>query len=207
MTDQSNDDDDATRVQPLAVREFNEQLGRAYMLPNQSAVSDDTISVGETYTIYGGKAMSAAVPPPPTVEPRTPPTRGSSTPGTPLPLPATPESPPDIRGIPLPGGPRRAHHEQLLPEPEPKRFGWVALILTALACAAVGALLVSLIAAHPIIESPLIRAVTPQSCINALRAADKIIETTTGETDPNRQGLETEFDNYRQQRAYCQASR
>lgn len=196
MTNQSiDDDDDATRVQPIGVRQFNEQLAQAYQRPQEHLAQT-----------YGGKAMSAAVPPPPTVEPRTPPTRGSSTPGVPLPLPATPESPADISGIPLPGGPRRAHHEELL-EPEPKRFGWAALILTALIAAAIGALLVGLLAARPIVESPLIRAVTPQSCINALRAAEKIIETTTGESDTTRQGLETEFTNYRQQRAYCEASR
>lgn len=147
----TTDDDDATVIQPAAVRDFNQQLAEAYMNP-------------QDYRPLLPPETSTPLPD----DPEHIPAPGSSTPGTP---PAPAPSPAGAR-------PRRAQPKQRI---WPWILALIGTLLLGIWAGSgtnpvkpIGAPLPAVtITAEP---QPEIRAVTPKACIDALRAADQAFD-------------------------------
>lgn len=194
MTTTTTDDDDATRIQPAAVRDFNEQLARAYMNPG------DHIRLDIDPTPLPYDPLQA------------PPASGSSTPGTP-PAPALSTA----DASPRRAQPRQRRWPWLLAI-------IAALLIGIGAGGGTGPTRPSTAPATTVTvpAEPEIRAVTPKACIQALRAADKafaivfdtlgaIGEMDKGDAEAARLAYRTQLEpvgrSYWVQRDLCVASR
>lgn len=164
----TTDDDDATRIQPAAVRDFNQQLAEAYMNPQDY----------NRQLYRQANARRLDVPPPPDGRPPLPPETTTPLPYDPLQAPpaggsSTPGIPPAPALSTADASPRRA-------QPKQRRWPWMLAIIAALliGIGAGGGTGPTRPATEPAATvtapaEPEIRTVTPKACIQALQAADK----------------------------------